>query len=95
MDPDLSPLGFDAHRMYNFVAKRFNNTNAKVQEQALNWLQTLTLLEITIPLSQLFLMFSKGILDNRTGSSTNLSATENQFNGMSNLEDSIVCTYLS
>lgn len=57
----MSPLGFDAKKMYNFVAKRFVNTSAKVQEQALNWLQTLTMLEIMIPLSQLFSIFSDGV----------------------------------
>lgn len=57
----MSPLGFDAKKMYNFVAKRFVNTSAKVQEQALNWLQTLTMLAITIPLTQLFSMFSDGV----------------------------------
>ncbi|XP_012272273.1 protein unc-79 homolog [Orussus abietinus] len=61
LDPDMSPLGFDAKKMYNFVAKRFKNTSAKVQEQALNWLQTLTMLEIMIPLNQLFSMFSDGV----------------------------------
>ncbi|XP_076235457.1 UNC-79 domain-containing protein [Calliopsis andreniformis] len=61
LDRDMSPLGFDAKRMYNFVAKRFINTCAKVQEQALNWLQTLTMLEISIPLCQLFSMFSDGV----------------------------------
>lgn len=61
LDPDMSPLGFDAKKMYNFVAKRFVNTSAKVQEQALNWLQTLTMLEIMIPLSQLFSIFSDGV----------------------------------
>ncbi|XP_063983209.1 protein unc-79 homolog isoform X2 [Diachasmimorpha longicaudata] len=61
LDTEMSPLGFDAKKMYNFVAKRFINTSAKVQEQALNWLQTLTMLEITIPLTQLFSMFSDGV----------------------------------
>ncbi|XP_034177759.2 UNC-79 domain-containing protein [Osmia lignaria lignaria] len=61
LDRDMSPLGFDAKKMYNFVAKRFVNTCAKVQEQALNWLQTLTMLEISIPLCQLFSMFSDGV----------------------------------
>ncbi|XP_076392325.1 UNC-79 domain-containing protein isoform X2 [Megachile rotundata] len=61
LDRDMSPLGFDARKMYNFVAKRFVNTCAKVQEQALNWLQTLTMLEISIPLCQLFSMFSDGV----------------------------------
>ncbi|XP_031779809.1 protein unc-79 homolog isoform X4 [Nasonia vitripennis] len=91
LDPDLSPLGFDASRMYNFVAKRFNNTNAKVQEQALNWLQTLTLLGITIPLPQLFSMFSEGILDSKKVDSTNLSVAENRLNGISNSENTIIC----
>ncbi|XP_011310336.1 protein unc-79 homolog isoform X3 [Fopius arisanus] len=61
LDTEMSPLGFDAKKMYNFVAKRFINTSANVQEQALNWLQTLTMLEITIPLTQLFSMFSDGV----------------------------------
>ncbi|XP_076225876.1 UNC-79 domain-containing protein isoform X2 [Nomia melanderi] len=61
LDRDMSPLGFDTKKMYNFVAKRFVNTCAKVQEQALNWLQTLTMLEISIPLCQLFSMFSDGV----------------------------------
>ncbi|XP_048512569.1 protein unc-79 homolog isoform X11 [Athalia rosae] len=61
LDPDMSPLGFDAKKMYNFVAKRFLHTTAKVQEQALNWLQILTMLEIMIPLSQLFSMFGDGV----------------------------------
>lgn len=57
----MSPLGFDAKKMYNFVAKRFVNTSAKVQEQALNWLQKLTILQIMIPLGQLFAIFSDGV----------------------------------
>jgi len=57
----MNSLGFDTKKMYNFVAKRFINTSAKVQEQALNWLQTLTMLEITMPLDQLFSIFSDGI----------------------------------
>jgi len=35
----MSPLGFDAKKLYRFVAVRFKKTSAKVQEQALNWLQ--------------------------------------------------------
>lgn len=35
----MSPLGFDAKKLYQFVAVRFKKTSAKVQEQALNWLQ--------------------------------------------------------
>jgi hypothetical protein len=57
----MNSLGFDVKKMYNFIAKRFVNTSAKVQEQALNWLQTLTMLEITLPLDQLFSIFSDGV----------------------------------
>ncbi|KAJ8951435.1 hypothetical protein NQ318_006864 [Aromia moschata] len=35
--------------MYQFVEYRFQKTGAKVQEQVLHWLQTLTLLEKIIP----------------------------------------------
>ncbi|XP_074099660.1 UNC-79 domain-containing protein isoform X1 [Cotesia typhae] len=86
LDPEMSPLGFNAKKMYNFVAKRFCNTTAKVQEQALNWLQTLTMLEITIPLTQLFAMFSDGVavmgktnsaeFDEKTYKSKNMEETE-------------------
>ncbi|XP_035781360.1 protein unc-79 homolog isoform X1 [Anopheles albimanus] len=61
LDTEMSPLGFDAKSMYNFVTIRFEKTTAKVQQQALYWLQNLTKLEIVIPLSQLFAMFGDGV----------------------------------
>lgn len=61
LDPDMSPLGFDAKKMYHFVAIRFKQTTPKVQEQALTWLQVLTALEIVIPLHLLFTFFEDGI----------------------------------
>lgn len=61
LDPEMSPLGFDAKAMYNFVTIRFEKTTAKVQQQALHWLQNLTKLEILIPLTQLFAMFGDGV----------------------------------
>ncbi|XP_055534340.1 protein unc-79 homolog isoform X11 [Wyeomyia smithii] len=61
LDPDMSPLGFDAEAMYSFVTIRFEKTTAKVQQQALHWLQNLTKLEILIPLQQLFSMFGDGV----------------------------------
>ena len=73
LDPDMSPLGFDTTKMYNFMAKRFINTSAIVQEQALNWLQILTMLEIMIPLSLLFSMFKDGIEAMQNVGSTNYS----------------------
>lgn len=35
----MSPLGFDATKLYNFIGVRFKRTVAKVQEQALTWIQ--------------------------------------------------------
>lgn len=35
----MSPLGFDATKLYNFIGVRFKGTPAKVQEQALTWIQ--------------------------------------------------------
>lgn len=61
LDPEMSPLGFDAKTMYNFVTIRFEKTTAKVQQQALHWLQVISKLEILIPLSQLFAMFGDGV----------------------------------
>ena len=60
-DPDMSPLGFDAKEMYQFISERFNGTNVEVQRQALQWLQLLCLLNIQIPLEILFDMFTEGI----------------------------------
>lgn len=57
----MDPLGFDAKAMYNFITIRFEKTTAKVQMQALHWLQVLTRLEILIPLPQLFTMFGDGV----------------------------------
>lgn len=61
LDTDISPLGFDANKMYHFVAEKFEQPSAQVQDQALHWLQVLTVLEITIPLSLLFSIFETGV----------------------------------
>jgi hypothetical protein len=39
LDSDMSPLGFDATKLYNFIGVRFKGTTAKVQEQSLTWIQ--------------------------------------------------------
>ncbi|KAL3290395.1 hypothetical protein HHI36_023736 [Cryptolaemus montrouzieri] len=67
LDTEMSPLGFDEKKMYHFVAERFRRTSAKVQEQALHWLQTLTLLEIIIPLNLLFTIFEDGVSRMKNG----------------------------
>ncbi|XP_028968019.1 protein unc-79 homolog [Galendromus occidentalis] len=61
LDPDLSPLGFEIKQMYSFLTQRFECTTARVQEQALFWLQIITQLEVPVPLSLLFSMFKQGI----------------------------------
>ncbi|KAL1415960.1 hypothetical protein MTO96_028551 [Rhipicephalus appendiculatus] len=63
LDPDLSPLGFNIKQMYGFLTARFENTTVQVQEQALYWLQILTMLEVPVPLNLLFSMFSSGVQD--------------------------------
>ncbi|XP_058797132.1 protein unc-79 homolog, partial [Phymastichus coffea] len=65
LDADMSPLGFDTQKLYTFVADRFINTNSKIQEQAISWLQALTMLEITIPISHLLLMFKNSVCEDQ------------------------------
>ena len=89
----MNPLGFDAKRMYNFVAKRFINTCAKVQEQALNWLQTLSMLEISIPLCQLFSMFSDGVAVMGTMNSTESEQKPSKGTKREDGEGNTICTY--
>lgn len=62
LDPDLSPLGFSTQEMYRFLSSRFENSTAPVQEQALYWLQILTMLEVPIPLNLILTMFSNGVI---------------------------------
>ncbi|CAB4070119.1 UNC79 [Lepeophtheirus salmonis] len=59
-DPDMSPLGFDAREMYQFISIRFKST-PQIQRQSLQWLQKLCLLHISIPLNILFEMFNLGV----------------------------------
>ena len=60
-DPDMSPLGFDAKEMYQFISDRFHGTKVEVQRQALQWLQLLCLLNVQVPLEILFEMFNQGL----------------------------------
>ncbi|CAH2007924.1 unnamed protein product [Acanthoscelides obtectus] len=76
LDTEMSPLGFNAKKMYHFVAIRFQNTSAKIQQQALHWLQTLTLLEIVIPLHLLFSIFGEGVSCMKDGGSANEESGE-------------------
>ncbi|XP_049279350.1 protein unc-79 homolog isoform X2 [Anopheles funestus] len=81
LDAEMSPLGFDARAMYNFVAIRFEKTTAKVQQQALYWLQNLTKLEIVIPLPQLFAMFGDGVRIMKHGVQAEINKTKDSSRG--------------
>ncbi|XP_076339617.1 UNC-79 domain-containing protein isoform X3 [Tachypleus tridentatus] len=61
LDPDLSPLGLNTTQMYKFLSIRFESDSPLVQEQALHWLQVLTMLEVPFPLNFLLCLFSSGI----------------------------------
>lgn len=60
-DIDMCPLPFMLDKMYHFVEMRFADTSAYVQEQALQWLQILSSLDIILPLHTLFAMFKLGV----------------------------------
>lgn len=90
LDIEMSPLGFDAEKMYHFVAERFQKTNtSRVQEQALHWLQTLTLLEVNIPLQLLFTIFGDGIKNIK-----NEDDVEEKLNKMDNsVKQGLICKF--
>lgn len=43
LDMDMSPLGFNENQMYHFIEIRFQDTTAKLQKEALYWLQVSTI----------------------------------------------------
>ncbi|XP_066903218.1 protein unc-79 homolog isoform X4 [Halyomorpha halys] len=81
LDPDMSPLGFDAKKLYHFVAVRFKGTSPKVQEQALRWLQVLTMLEIMIPTHLLFSFFEEGVNSMKLSDAANKESILEKKNG--------------
>ncbi|XP_056021737.1 protein unc-79 homolog isoform X2 [Ostrea edulis] len=62
-DMDLCPLPFgtDSDKMYHFISERFDDNSAYVQEQALQWLQILSSLDIYLPIHMLLSMFISGV----------------------------------
>ncbi|XP_052267084.1 protein unc-79 homolog [Dreissena polymorpha] len=60
-DIDMCPLPFMLDKMYHFAEVRFSDPSAYVQEQALQWLQILSRLDIVIPIHTLFSMMKLGI----------------------------------
>ncbi|XP_055321973.1 protein unc-79 homolog isoform X3 [Sitodiplosis mosellana] len=92
LDPEMSPLGFDAKTMYNFVSIRFEKTTSKVQEQALHWLQVISKLEILIPLTQLFAMFGNGVRIMKHGVQHEINKSKDKDDGKSQSKDSEIVT---
>lgn len=91
LDSEMSPLGFDAQKMYHFVALRFGKTTSKVQEQALRWLQTLTMLEINIPLQLLFTIFGEGIKNLKHDD----NAEEKRTHKSDSSKQGLICTFVT
>ncbi|GBP28888.1 Protein unc-79 homolog [Eumeta japonica] len=60
LEPDVM-ISVEDKNIYNFAAMRFQNTEPDIQMSALIWFQTISFLEVKIPLPQLFDMFSKGV----------------------------------
>ncbi|KAG8292811.1 Protein unc-79 [Homalodisca vitripennis] len=67
LDPEMSPLGFEVKKLFHFISVRFKQTTPKVMEQALNWLQVLTILDIVIHRHLLFTFFEDGINSMKEG----------------------------
>lgn len=95
LDSEMSPLGFDAQKMYHFVAVRFEKTSSKVQEQALHWLQTLTMLEITIPLQLLFSIFGEAVkyLKGMDSDVEDKSVKQHKFENISGSKPGSICKF--
>ncbi|KAG1659999.1 Protein unc-79 [Nymphon striatum] len=60
-DVDMSPLGFDASQMYQFISNKFTELSIDAHEKALLWLQNLTALEVFLPLDLLFTMYTTSV----------------------------------
>ncbi|XP_064602074.1 protein unc-79 homolog isoform X2 [Liolophura sinensis] len=60
-DIDMCPLPFTLEKMYHFASERFVDQGAYVQEQALQWLQILSDVDIIIPMHILFGVFKSGV----------------------------------
>lgn len=96
-DPDMSPSSLTRDQLYNFIIDRFRSpAPASVQEQALQWLQILCIIDISIPVPLLIQIFVTGVnslqkLESRAqrrehytlgGSSSNEQSVENGLNLM-------------
>ena len=86
-DPDMSPLGFDAKEMYQFISRRFAGTSGDIQRQALQWLQKLCLLKIPVPIPVLLEMFNAGVDALKEDQSQNTNAADAEAGGEANSQE--------
>ncbi|XP_063378165.1 protein unc-79 homolog [Cydia fagiglandana] len=64
LEPDGAMLGLDERNLYNFAVLRVSDTPApETVLPVLEWFQTISLLEVKIPLSQLFDLFSHCVIN--------------------------------
>ena len=91
-DPDMSPLGFDAKEMYQFISRRFAGTSGDIQRQALQWLQKLCLLKIPVPIPVLLEMFNAGVDALKEDQSQNTNAAEAEAGGEANTQQGAAAT---
>ncbi|KAH8860667.1 Protein unc-79 like [Schistosoma japonicum] len=60
-DATAGPFPFLPQKVYHFASERFVNTPVSVQDQALSWLEILTIVEVPIPMKELLTMFAAGV----------------------------------
>ncbi|CAI2726869.1 unnamed protein product [Schistosoma spindalis] len=60
-DATAGPFPFLPQKVYHFASERFINTPVSVQDQALSWLEILTIVEVPIPMKELLTMFAAGV----------------------------------
>ncbi|XP_063624654.1 protein unc-79 homolog [Cydia splendana] len=64
LEPDGAMLGLDERNLYNFAVLRVSDTpSPETVLPVLEWFQTISLLEVKIPLSQLFDLFSHCVIN--------------------------------
>ncbi|KAL5112757.1 hypothetical protein TcWFU_008571 [Taenia crassiceps] len=60
-DATAGPFPFLPAKVYHFAGERFIDATAPVQDQVLSWLEILTVVEVAIPIKELFTMFRSGV----------------------------------
>ncbi|VDM99235.1 unnamed protein product, partial [Thelazia callipaeda] len=86
-EPDLCPLPFNSDQLYQFIIDRLTNGNEMDISNALDWIYTLSMMEISIPFSIL--------LDTFSSCATRLSQMELKENNENDLEEEHVAFHVA